>query len=88
MMATNNALVPDTEKQDDLASSFWQWPTLNVGIRMCGWGPENPKYYMIGSPATTWTSTVGVILFAFIVLYYLIRWQRQYVDFQVQIHTN
>lgn len=81
MMATNNALVPDTEKQDDLASSFWQWPTLNVGIRMCGWGPENPKYYMIGSPATTWTSTVGVILFAFIVLYYLIRWQRQYVDF-------
>ncbi|CAI5758209.1 unnamed protein product [Candida verbasci] len=81
MMATNNALLPDPDKQDDLASSFWQWPTLNTGIRMCGWGPDKPKYFMIGSPATTWTSTFGVILFAFITLYYLIRWQRQYVDF-------
>lgn len=81
MMATNNALLPDNDKQDDLASSFWQWPTLNVGIRMCGWSPDKPKYFMIGSPATTWTSTAGVILFAFIVLFYLIRWQRQYVDF-------
>lgn len=81
MMATNNALVPDYDKQDDLASSAWQWPTLNVGIRMCGWGKERAKYFMIGSPATTWPSTVGVVLFAFIVLYYLIRWQRQYVDF-------
>ncbi|KAI5959153.1 PMT2 [Candida pseudojiufengensis] len=81
MMATNNALLPDPDKQDDLASSFWQWPTLNVGIRMCGWGPDKPKYFMIGSPATTWTSTFGVIFFAFLTLYYLIRWQRQYIDF-------
>ncbi|EMG45430.1 PMT2 Dolichyl-phosphate-mannose--protein mannosyltransferase 2 [Candida maltosa Xu316] len=81
MMATNNALVPDPDKQDDLASSFWQWPTLNVGIRMCGWSADKAKYFMIGSPATTWTSTAGVFLFAFIVIFYLVRWQRQYVDF-------
>ncbi|CAD1811235.1 Dolichyl-phosphate-mannose--protein mannosyltransferase 2 [Candida parapsilosis] len=81
MMATNNALLPDPDKQDDLASSFWQWPTLNVGIRMCGWGADKPKYFMIGSPATTWTSSVGVVVFALITLYYLIRWQRQIVDF-------
>ncbi|ODQ60026.1 glycosyltransferase family 39 protein [Wickerhamomyces anomalus NRRL Y-366-8] len=82
MMATNNALVPDPDKQDDLASQAWQWPTLNVGIRLCGWGDENPKYYLIGSPATTWTSSVGVIVFALLVLYYLIRYQRQFKDFQ------
>ncbi|EGW31799.1 uncharacterized protein SPAPADRAFT_62391 [Spathaspora passalidarum NRRL Y-27907] len=81
MMATNNALVPDEEKQDDLASDFWQWPSLNVGIRMCGWGSKNPKYFMIGSPATTWTSTVGVFAFALLVIYYLVRWQRQIIDF-------
>ncbi|CCH45891.1 dolichyl-phosphate-mannose-proteinmannosyltransferase [Wickerhamomyces ciferrii] len=82
MMATNNALVPDPDKQDDLASEAWQWPTLNVGIRLCGWGAGNPKYFLIGSPATTWTSSIGVILFALLVLYYLIRWQRQFRDFK------
>lgn len=81
MMATNNALVPDHEKQDDLSSSPWQWPTLHSGIRMCGWSDDNIKYFMIGSPATTWPSSVAVCLFFFIVLYYLIRWQRQIVDF-------
>ncbi|KAH3680819.1 hypothetical protein WICMUC_000170 [Wickerhamomyces mucosus] len=81
MMATNNALVPDPDKQDDLASKAWQWPTLNVGIRLCGWGDENPKYFLIGSPATTWTSSVGLIIFAGLVVYYLLRWQRQFNDF-------
>jgi len=37
MMTSNNALVPDPDKQDDLASKFWQWPFLHVGLRMCGW---------------------------------------------------
>jgi dolichyl-phosphate-mannose-protein mannosyltransferase len=37
MMTSNNALVPDPDKQDDLASQAWQWPILNVGLRMCGW---------------------------------------------------
>lgn len=81
MMATNNALVPDYDKQDDLASSAWEWPTLHAGIRMCAWSADRAKYYLVGSPANTWTSSVGVILFALIVLYYLIRWQRQYNDF-------
>lgn len=81
MMATNNALLPDYDKQDDLASSAWQWPTLNVGIRMCSWANDKVKYFMIGSPGTTWTSTAGVLAFFGVVLYYLIRWQRQIVDF-------
>lgn len=81
MMATNNALIPDFEKQDDLASSAWEWPTLHVGIRMCTWGVNNVKYFMIGSPATTWPSTAAVLAFFFIVIFYVVRWQRQYVDF-------
>jgi len=82
MMATNNALIPDPDKQDDLASEAWQWPTLNVGIRLCGWGDDNPKYFLMGSPATTWISSIGIIIFAILVIYYLIRWQRQYKDFK------
>jgi dolichyl-phosphate-mannose-protein mannosyltransferase len=41
MMTSNNALVPDPDKQDDLASKAWQWPILHVGLRMCGWGDES-----------------------------------------------
>ncbi|ODV62939.1 dolichyl-phosphate-mannose-protein mannosyltransferase PMT2 [Ascoidea rubescens DSM 1968] len=81
MMATNNALIPDQDKQDDLASSFWQWPTLNVGIRLCSWSDDTVKYFLIGSPATTWTSSVGVIIFAILFVIYVLRWQRQIDDF-------
>ena len=84
MMATNNALVPDHEKQDDLASNWWQWPSLNVGIRLCGWGDDNYKYFLIGSPATTWTSTLSIFVFIGIVLAYILRWQRQYDDFGIK----
>lgn len=84
MMATNNALVPDLEKQDDLASNWWQWPTLNVGIRLCGWSDENYKYFLIGSPATTWTSTLSLFVFLGIVIGYILRWQRQVDDFNLK----
>lgn len=85
MMATNNALVPEDEKQDDLSSQWWEWPTLHVGIRMCSWNNDKVKYFLIGSPATTWTSSVGVVLFCFITLYHLVRWQRQITDFKTEL---
>lgn len=47
MMTSNNALVPDPDKQDDLASSFWQWPILNVGLRMCGWDDHSKLLHSI-----------------------------------------
>jgi dolichyl-phosphate-mannose-protein mannosyltransferase len=60
MMTSNNALVPDPDKQDDLASKFWQWPILNVGLRMCSWDDNTIKYYLLGNPFVYWGSTVSL----------------------------
>lgn len=80
MMATNNALIPESDKLDGLASSAWQWPTLNLGLRLCGWGDDNIRYFLLGSPFSTWPSTVAVLGFAVLVVVLVLRWQRQYVD--------
>lgn len=39
MLTSNNALVPDPDKHDELVSYAWQWPLAMVGLRMCGWDP-------------------------------------------------
>jgi len=78
MMTSNNALVPDPDKQDDLASQFWQWPILNVGLRMCGWDDSIVKYFLLGNPLVYWGSTVSLGVISLMVLWYLIRWQRGY----------
>lgn len=88
MMATNNALIPDPEKLDMLASSAWQWPTLNVGIRLCSWADDSVKYFLIGSPASTWPSTVAVFICVIMVSVYLLRWQRQSTVFKNQNHAK
>ncbi|KAF1831050.1 PMT-domain-containing protein [Decorospora gaudefroyi] len=92
MMTSNNALVPDPDKQDDLASSFWQWPILHVGLRMCSWNDDIVKYFLLGNPAVYWGSTASLGIFALIVAFYLIRWQRGYNDLKPseidQIHYS
>ncbi|RPA99977.1 protein O-mannosyl-transferase 2 [Choiromyces venosus 120613-1] len=80
MMTSNNALVPDPDKQDDLASAYWQWPILHVGLRMCGWDDGIVKYFLLGNPMVYWGSTLALPLFSALVLLYLIRWQRGYND--------
>jgi dolichyl-phosphate-mannose-protein mannosyltransferase len=80
MMTSNNALVPDPDKQDDLASKFWQWPILNVGLRMCSWDDNTIKYYLLGNPFVYWGSTASLGVFGLLVLWYLVRWQRGYND--------
>ncbi|CAL5872280.1 uncharacterized protein PFLUO_LOCUS6541 [Penicillium psychrofluorescens] len=80
MMTSNNALVPDPDKQDDLASQFWQWPILNVGLRMCSWDDNVVKYYLLGNPFVYWGSTAGLGVFGLLVLWYLVRWQRGYQE--------
>ena len=83
-MTSNNALVPDPDKQDDLASQFWQWPILNVGLRMCGWDDNIVKYFLLGNPLVYWGSTVSLFLFGGLVSWYLIRWQRGYKELTLQ----
>jgi hypothetical protein len=78
MMTSNNALVPDPDKQDDLASQFWQWPILAVGLRMCGWDDSIVKYFLLGNPLVYWGSTASLGVIALLVAWYLVRWQRGY----------
>jgi dolichyl-phosphate-mannose-protein mannosyltransferase len=78
MMTSNNALVPDPDKQDDLASQFWQWPILHVGLRMCGWDDNIVKYFLLGNPLVYWGSTASLGALGLLVIWYLIRWQRGY----------
>lgn len=80
MMTSNNALVPDPDKQDDLASHFWQWPILSVGLRMCGWDNHIVKYFLLGNPAVYWGSTLSLGVLAAMVAWYLLRWQRGYEE--------
>jgi dolichyl-phosphate-mannose-protein mannosyltransferase len=80
MMTSNNALVPDPDKQDDLASQFWQWPILNVGLRMCGWGDDIVKYFLLGNPAVYWGSFASLGFVGLLVAWYLVRWQRGYKE--------
>lgn len=80
MMTSNNALVPDPDKQDDLASQFWQWPILNVGLRMCSWDDNTVKYFLLGNPIVYWGSTASLGAVGLLVLWYLIRWQRGYAE--------
>ena len=78
MMTSNNALVPDPDKQDDLASHFWQWPLLHVGLRMCGWDDHIVKYFLLGNPFVYWGSTASLFCLGALVAWYAVRWQRGY----------
>ncbi|KAL2170015.1 hypothetical protein VTG60DRAFT_5355 [Thermothelomyces hinnuleus] len=78
MMTSNNALVPDPDKQDDLASQWWQWPILHVGLRMCGWDDKIVKYFLLGNPMVYWGSTAALGVFALLVAWYVLRWRRGY----------
>ena len=80
MMTSNNALVPDPDKQDDLASHFWQWPILHVGLRMCGWDDHIVKYFLLGNPLVYWGSTASLLAFGLLIFWYLVRWQRGYEE--------
>ena len=80
MMTSNNALIPDPDKEDILASKPFDWPLLHLGLRMCGWGDTQIKYYLMGTPVIWWGSTVSLgVAFATLGVY-LLRAQRKYVD--------
>ncbi|CCJ30725.1 unnamed protein product, partial [Pneumocystis jirovecii] len=70
MMNTNNALIPEKGKKDELASYAWQWPTAIVGIRMCSWDDQVVKFYMLGNPIVYWISTASILIFFVLAIFY------------------
>ncbi|CAG8775297.1 5209_t:CDS:2, partial [Acaulospora morrowiae] len=80
MYTTNNALVPDPDKDDVLASSPRQWPILEVGLRMCSWADNAVKYYLLGNPFVWLPGTASLVLYVLILAWYIVRRQRQYQD--------
>ncbi|KAJ1338160.1 dolichyl-phosphate-mannose-protein mannosyltransferase [Microdochium nivale] len=80
MMTSNNALVPDPDKQDDLASQWWEWPILHVGLRMCGWNDDIVKYFLLGNPFTYWVTTASLGVVGLVTVWYILRWQRGFRD--------
>lgn len=81
MMTSNNALIPDSDKEDSIASQPFEWPFLWNGMRMNGWHDSGIKYYLLGNPIVWWSSAVSLIVFGFTLLWHLARFQRKFNDF-------
>lgn len=80
MMVSNNALVPDEDKFDVLASKPLEWPWMWNGLRMNGWGADQDKYYLIGNPVVWWGSTAALHVAVGLLAWYLLRRQRRIYD--------
>ncbi|KAJ3316742.1 Protein O-mannosyltransferase 2, partial [Blyttiomyces sp. JEL0837] len=83
MWTSNNALTPDPDREpDQLTSSPRQWPFASVGLRMCGWGDHEVKFFLLGHPLVWWGSATSVIIFLCLCFIYLIRSRRKCEDFK------
>lgn len=82
MMTSNNALIPDPDKEDILASTPLDWPLMRLGLRMCGWGDQQTKYYLIGTPIIWWGATASLLVGLLALGAYVFRAQRRYVDME------
>ncbi|RDB23014.1 Dolichyl-phosphate-mannose--protein mannosyltransferase 2 [Hypsizygus marmoreus] len=82
MMTSNNALIPDPDKEDILASKPFDWPFLHLGLRMCGWGDTQIKYYLLDTPIIAWGGTISLIVGLLSFGVYLLRRQRKYIDME------
>ncbi|KAI8973845.1 Dolichyl-phosphate-mannose-protein mannosyltransferase-domain-containing protein [Pilobolus umbonatus] len=80
MWTSNNALTPDPDKEDLLSSKPSEWPLVSVGLRMCGWGDKQVKYYLLGNPIVWWMSIASIGVFCSAAMTYLIRMQRRIFD--------
>jgi len=73
MWTTNNSLTQDEDKEPDhITSEAWQWPLALVGIRICGWGDEDVKFYLMGNPLTWWAAFACIIFVGLLTGLYLI----------------
>ena len=75
-------LTPDPDKEpDQLVSSPHHWPLMRRGLRMCGWGDNEIKFFLIGNPLIWWGSTLSILVLVVTFLVYIIRWKRGFHDF-------
>ncbi|AAW45848.1 hypothetical protein CNBJ1540 [Cryptococcus deneoformans B-3501A] len=82
MWTSNNALVPDPDKEDILASQPFDWPFLHLGLRMCGWGDHQIKFYLLGTPIIWWFSTISLAIGLGLAAWYVARMQRGYKEWK------
>jgi len=78
MWTTNNALTPDPDKEpDQLVSNPPDWPLLSVGLRMCGWGDHEIKFYLLGTALIWWGGAASLVIFVILSIVYMGLWQRE-----------
>lgn len=80
MMTSNNALIPDADKEDILASKPFDWPWLWNGLRMNSWDDNSIKFYLLGNPVIWWASSSSLLAFGATWLWYMMRRQRRIHD--------
>ncbi|KAI0226571.1 Protein O-mannosyltransferase 2, partial [Massospora cicadina] len=76
MWNSNNALTPDPDHYDALASQPYHWPPMLKGIRMCGWDDATIKFYMLGNPLVWWLSTACLFVIVACACVYALRVKR------------
>lgn len=81
MMTSNNALVPDADKEDTIASGPFEWPFLWNGMRMNGWQDNGIKYYLVGNAVTWWMASASLAVWVGTLMWHLGRFQRKINDF-------
>ncbi|KAJ3027390.1 UNVERIFIED_CONTAM: Protein O-mannosyltransferase 2 [Siphonaria sp. JEL0065] len=83
MWTSNNALTPDPDKEPDaLTSKPLQWPFMDVGLRMCGWGDHEIKFFLLGNPVVWLGSTLSLFAFGLVCFVYAVRSQRRCGDWK------
>ncbi|KAJ3220287.1 Protein O-mannosyltransferase 2 [Dinochytrium kinnereticum] len=83
MWNSNNALTPDPDREpDQITSSAYQWPFALVGLRMCGWGDKDVKFFLLGHPLIWWGSSISLGVFALVWFFYVVREHRKIEDWK------
>ena len=68
------------QEPDQLTSKPMEWPFCSVGLRMCGWGDDKHKVYLLGNPVVWWLSGGSLLLFGLYTFVYLVRMRRGIYD--------
>ncbi|KAI8855162.1 dolichyl-phosphate-mannose-protein mannosyltransferase [Chytridium lagenaria] len=83
MWNSNNALTPDPDREpDQITSSPYQWPLASVGLRICGWGDNDVKFYLLGHPLIWWGAILSIGAFAILWFWYFVRAHRKIDDWK------